>query len=213
MDIQKSKGYLIHVPNMDNVSIVCHNNASERCLEHTYLCLIYQDIPDIEDMVGHAKSIQRKKHEASKDQENTLEQAIKLYNEKQTKPQDEQRSLHTICRGVQEEWQKHQKKGKKSHQKVNMENNDWLIFKEEESIIEYCLELATQGFLLGHKTLKLHVDRLLQARLGNTIEEKKIDKDYIWATNETGFQPGGGLKSQVFDAIKQKIQHQQHDGN
>ncbi|KAF9236817.1 hypothetical protein BU15DRAFT_35278, partial [Melanogaster broomeanus] len=54
--------------------------------------------------------------------------------------------------------------GGRSCQQANEENNAWLTPEEEENIVEYCLELAVQGFLLTHRHLKLHVDSILQGQ-------------------------------------------------
>ncbi|KIJ18805.1 hypothetical protein PAXINDRAFT_70737 [Paxillus involutus ATCC 200175] len=43
--------------------------------------------------------------------------------------------------------------------------------------------------------------------------EKNINKDCLWGADETGFQPGGGLRERVIGPAKKKQQHQQHDGN
>jgi hypothetical protein len=49
--------------------------------------------------------------------------------------------------------------------------------------------------------------------LGNTIEEKGIEHDCIWAADESRFQPGKGLKEHVIGPAAQKNQYQQCDGN
>ena len=47
----------------------------------------------------------------------------------------------------------------------------------EESIVEYCLELAVRGFPFNHTTLKFHVDSILQAQLGGNFPETgKLDE-------------------------------------
>ncbi|KAG1855302.1 hypothetical protein F4604DRAFT_1590806, partial [Suillus subluteus] len=45
----------------------------------------------------------------------------------------------------------------------NMETKAWLTLKEEDKAVSYCLDLASRVFLLNHKTLKIHVDAILQA--------------------------------------------------
>ena len=47
----------------------------------------------------------------------------------------------------------------------------------------------------------------------DTLEKYNINEDCIWGADETGFQPGHGLKHRVIGATKQKIQHEQGDGN
>ncbi|KIJ12681.1 hypothetical protein PAXINDRAFT_55385, partial [Paxillus involutus ATCC 200175] len=37
--------------------------------------------------------------------------------------------------------------------------------------------------------------------------------DCLWAADETGFQPGGGLRERVIGPARKKRQHQQHDRN
>ncbi|KAG1834302.1 hypothetical protein F4604DRAFT_1515057, partial [Suillus subluteus] len=49
--------------------------------------------------------------------------------------------------------------------------------------------------------------------LGRTIKTEGIEDDCLWAADETGFQPGGGLKERVIRAANRKTQHQQRDGN
>ncbi|KIK97782.1 hypothetical protein PAXRUDRAFT_135622, partial [Paxillus rubicundulus Ve08.2h10] len=147
-------------------------------------------------------------------------------------------SRDTVCRRLDGGWSCHQ---------VNMEMNTWLIEEEEEQLITFCVELASQGFPLNHQALKLHVNAILHTRLGTsfpeagvgtnwtqhflerhtahlasywsvpldtahgravnkhtntawfdllgkTIAVQKIEEDCLWAADETGFQPGGGLR-------------------
>jgi hypothetical protein len=49
--------------------------------------------------------------------------------------------------------------------------------------------------------------------LGKTIEVNNIEPGCLWAADETGFQPGGGLRERVIGPARKKRQHQQHDGN
>ncbi|KIK75308.1 hypothetical protein PAXRUDRAFT_173211 [Paxillus rubicundulus Ve08.2h10] len=130
----------------------------------------------------------------------------------------------------------------------------------------FCLDLAARGFPLKHRSLKFHVDSVLQGRLGSgfpktgvgknwtdrflerhsdnlgrywsapldtargravnentnkawfdllgkTIDMNNIEEDCLWAADETGFQPGGGLWERVIGAAKKKRQHQQRNGN
>ena len=49
--------------------------------------------------------------------------------------------------------------------------------------------------------------------LGNTIKEKNIQEECMWASDESGFQPGMGFKERVIGPAKQKTQHLQRDGN
>jgi hypothetical protein len=44
--------------------------------------------------------------------------------------------------------------------------------------------------------------------LGNTIKEKGIEHDCIWAADKSRFQPGKGLKECVIDPTAQKNQYQ-----
>ncbi|KAG1877373.1 hypothetical protein F4604DRAFT_1680054 [Suillus subluteus] len=49
--------------------------------------------------------------------------------------------------------------------------------------------------------------------LEETLEEKNIEPDCIWAADESGFQPGEGLKECVFGPAGRSNQYQQCDGN
>jgi hypothetical protein len=49
--------------------------------------------------------------------------------------------------------------------------------------------------------------------LDRTIKTEGIEDDCLWAANEMGFPPGGGLKVWVIRAANRKTQHQQRDGN
>jgi len=49
--------------------------------------------------------------------------------------------------------------------------------------------------------------------LDATIKNEKIEVDCLWASDETGFQLGGGTKECVFGLKVKKIQHQQCNGN
>ena len=101
--------------------------------------------------------------------------------------------MRVICREVQEEWrtQKRDKhivvshdmviwrlNGGQSCQEANSENHAWLTTAEEENVIDYLLDLAAQGFPLTQKTLKLHVDTLLQAWLGNAFPKTGVGHNW-----------------------------------
>lgn len=49
--------------------------------------------------------------------------------------------------------------------------------------------------------------------LKETLEEKNIEPDCIWAADKSGFQPGEGLKERVFGPAGRSNQYQQRDGN
>ena len=68
--------------------------------------------------------------------------------------------------------------GGQSCWEANSENHAWLTTAEEENVIDYLLDLAAQGFPLTHKTLKLHVDTFLQARLGNAFPETGVGHNW-----------------------------------
>ena len=78
--------------------------------------------------------------------------------------------------------------GGQSCQEANSENHAWLTTAEEENVIDYLLDLAAWGFPLTHKTLKLHVNTLLQAQLGNAFPETGVGHNWadhftIWHAN------------------------------
>ena len=142
-------------------------------------------------MAGHAKSISSKKREASQVQEAALEEAVLLYRGELTKLEGEHKSLQGICAEVQKKWQKqHQEvvvsvetvrrrvKGGRGCQEANLENHGWLTSEEEESVVEYCLELAARGFPFNHTTLKFHVDSILQTRLGKNFPETGVGTNW-----------------------------------
>jgi hypothetical protein len=230
-------------------------------------------------MTGQAKSKAEKQHIKITDQEEALTYAIKLHQEDEHKPEKERRSLRALCQEAEEEMDRQKKKVSLSHvtlkrqleggrscQQANEDNNAWLTPEEEENVVAYCLELAAWGFPLVHKTLKFHVDSILQAWLQNTFpktgvgknwterflnrhvgclgtywsstldtkrgravnehthkawfdllkdtqERYGIEQDCTWAVDETGFQPGSGLKQRVIGPAKRKMQYQQRDGN
>ena len=58
-----------------------------------------------------------------------------------------------------------------------------------------------------------HTNKAWFNLLGNTMQTQKIEKDCIWAADETGFQPGGGQTRRVIGFAKKQLQHQQRDGN
>jgi hypothetical protein len=232
-------------------------------------------------MTGRPKSQTKKTQIVSEHQEEAIADAVKIYQEDQQKPENERKSLRTICREVEGRWRKkagyaavsvsrdtvrRRLKGGRSCHQFNMENNAWLTVEEEEQMVTFCLDLAARGFPLNHRSLKLHVDSVLCGRLGSTfpetgvgknwidrflerhssdlgrywsapldmsrgravnentnkawfdllgktINEKNISEDCLWAADETGFQPGGGLRERVIRPAKKKRQHQQRDGN
>jgi hypothetical protein len=101
--------------------------------------------------------------------------------------------LQAICREVQEEWrtQKRDKhivvshdtviwrlNGGRSCREANSKNHAWLTTAEEENVIDYLLDLAAWGFPLTHKTLKRHVNTLLQAWLGNAFPETGVGHNW-----------------------------------
>lgn len=124
-------------------------------------------------------------------QEAALEEAVLLYRGELTKLEGEHKSLQGICAEVQKKWQKqHQEvvvsvetvrrrvKGGRGCQEANLENHGWLTSEEEESVVEYCLELAAQGFPFNHTTLKFHVDSILQTRLGKNFPETGVGTNW-----------------------------------
>jgi hypothetical protein len=49
--------------------------------------------------------------------------------------------------------------------------------------------------------------------LGDTIKDKNIPEELQYGVDETGVQPGGGLRERVIGPKGKKVQHQQRDGN
>jgi hypothetical protein len=132
------------------------------------------------EMVGQAKSQSRKQHITLTHQEEAITDAICQYNENKVKPKEEQKSLRAICREVQEEWrtQKRDKHIVVSHDTVIRRLNGGQSCQEANSENHAWLTTAEEGFPLTHKTLKLHVDTLLQARLGNAFPETGVGHNW-----------------------------------
>ncbi|KAF9224098.1 hypothetical protein BS17DRAFT_880130 [Gyrodon lividus] len=55
---------------------------------------------------------------------------------------------------------------------------DYKVEEAEENNVAYLLDLAGRGFPLTHKTLKLHVDTLLRARLGEAFPETGVGHNW-----------------------------------
>lgn len=66
---------------------------------------------------------------------------------------------------------------------------------------------GNQGHAVNKNTYKAWCDLLK-----DTLEKYAIKENCIWAADETGFQPGSGMKQCVISSAKQKMQHQQNDG-
>lgn len=49
--------------------------------------------------------------------------------------------------------------------------------------------------------------------LGETIKDNNIPEELQYGVDETGVQPGGGLRERVIGPKGKKVQHQQQDGN
>ncbi|KAG1877153.1 hypothetical protein C8R48DRAFT_563161, partial [Suillus tomentosus] len=130
----------------------------------------------------------KKKQLASQGKENAITAAVETYKIEQDKPKEEQRSLRRICKDVKEDWFiKHKKhvvinhntvsrrlKGGQSCSQFNMQTNAWLKPEEEDTVVLYCLNLASRAFPLNHRTLKIHVDAILQAWLGDDFPEDGV---------------------------------------
>ncbi|KAI6020338.1 hypothetical protein BKA83DRAFT_4527017 [Pisolithus microcarpus] len=138
-------------------------------------------------MPSRAKSQTKKKQIKSQYQEEALAQAIELYREEQKNPSDKQKGLRIICQEVEMKWKGknqyvkvdketvwRQLQGGRSCHQFNMEKNSWLTEEEEKTVVEFCLDCATRGFPLNHWSLKVHVDTILQSRLGDDFPESGI---------------------------------------
>ncbi|KAI6102391.1 hypothetical protein EDD16DRAFT_1494870, partial [Pisolithus croceorrhizus] len=67
--------------------------------------------------------------------------------------------------------------GRSCHQ-FNMEKNSWLTEEEEKTVVKFCLDCAAWGFPLNHRSLKFHVDAILQSRLGDDFPESGVGKNW-----------------------------------
>ncbi|KIJ12682.1 hypothetical protein PAXINDRAFT_82509, partial [Paxillus involutus ATCC 200175] len=110
------------------------------------------------------------------------------------KLEEDRRSLWTICHEVEARWRKKEGyagitvsrdtvrrrlNGGQSQHQFNMENNAWLTNKEEGQMIAFCLDLATRGFPLNHRSLKLHVDNIIHAWIGMAFPEAGVGTNWI----------------------------------
>ncbi|KAE9396382.1 hypothetical protein BT96DRAFT_824710, partial [Gymnopus androsaceus JB14] len=56
----------------------------------------------------------------------------------------------------------------------------WLTNSEARLIVDYCLEMANCGFPLSHEQIKMEVDTILRARLGDAFPEHGIGKQWTY---------------------------------
>ncbi|KAF8837152.1 hypothetical protein BDN67DRAFT_880592, partial [Paxillus ammoniavirescens] len=124
--------------------------------------------------------------------EKAIQLAVEAYQGEEGKPQQERQSLRQICRDVEVNYLRenkkrvcvsyntvsHQLKGGRSCAEFNHEANAWLKPEEEESVIAYCIELAIRAFLLSHKILKTHIDSILKARIGASFLNEGVRKSW-----------------------------------
>jgi len=142
-------------------------------------------------MPGIAASVAKKKLQAQEQKEKAIQQAVKYCQEDQSKPKKTQKGTRAICREVEEEWRGKGKPivvspatvgrclgGGRSSTEFNTEVNAWLTAEEEEQVVHYCLELANRGFPLTHKTLKQHVDTIMQAKNAESFPEHGVGKNW-----------------------------------
>ncbi|KIK76081.1 hypothetical protein PAXRUDRAFT_170958 [Paxillus rubicundulus Ve08.2h10] len=123
----------------------------------------------------------------------TVADVVNTYWEEQEQPAEDRKSLQTICQEVQGRWQSkkgyasvtvsrdtvgRRLDGGRSFHQVNVETNTWLIYEEEEQLITFCVELASQRFPLNHQALKLHVDAILHTQLGTSFPEAGVGTDW-----------------------------------
>ncbi|KAI6046735.1 hypothetical protein EDC04DRAFT_2597852 [Pisolithus marmoratus] len=178
-------------------------------------------------MPGCALSQTKKKQIQSELQEEAITQAVQLCKEEEKKLANERTSMRAICYKVEEEWKQKRKYvrvsrdtvhwqlqgGRSSHQ-FNMETNSWLT-KEEEDNHSAQLGCYWSSSLDSNHGCAVNANTHQEwfKLLEETIETYQIEQDCLWAADETGFQPGGGVKERVLGPAGAKIQHQQHDGN
>ncbi|KAE9391039.1 hypothetical protein BT96DRAFT_759175, partial [Gymnopus androsaceus JB14] len=56
----------------------------------------------------------------------------------------------------------------------------WLTNSEAHLIVDYCLEMANRGFPLSHEQIKMEVDAILQAQLGDAFPEHGVGKQWTY---------------------------------
>jgi len=55
----------------------------------------------------------------------------------------------------------------------------WLLPEEEETILEFTLEIASRGWPLEKERVKAHVDEICRVRLGETFPEKGVGLNWV----------------------------------
>ena len=145
-------------------------------------------------MVNHAKSDTLKRQIARKVKDNLMTQALSLYQTERSKPSEGKPvSLRKVCQRISDDYYSRTKK------RINLDHNTlarWekggtsltdhngkksrLTYDEQQVIVEYALEVARRGFPLSPKRLREHAEKILWARLGDSLCQGGLGKN--WAT-------------------------------
>ena len=148
----------------------------------------------LQNMVGIAKSQMLKKQILRKEVDDLKAYAVMCYNteqERKLEPGEKKKSSQQICKNVLDAHfaktgrciplahntlARHAKGGITLTQ--SNQQKSWLIPKEEETIVNFTVEIAQWGFPLSSWRLKEHCEAILQHRLGNNFLEEGLGKDW-----------------------------------
>ena len=122
-----------------------------------------------------------------------MARAVAMYQQEKAKAGKGKLGLRKVCTLIEKEFFKETKKtvtlnhntlrnlanGGTIHLEFNAEKS-WVTKEEAEEVINYTVELASQGWGLDHRRLKEHVDEICRARLGSKFPETGIGKQWTY---------------------------------
>ena len=145
-------------------------------------------------MVGLAKSQALKNQILRKEVDDLKAHAVALYTAEEQRalaPGEKKQSLRQICKDASDAHfaetgrriplahntlARHAKGGVTLTQ--SNQAKSWLTAEEEESIINFTIEVAQRGFPLSPRRLKEHCEAVLQYRLGKNFPEEGLGRDW-----------------------------------
>jgi hypothetical protein len=116
-----------------------------------------------------------------------------MYQQEKAKAGKGKLGLRKVCTLIEKEFFKETKKtvtlnhntlrnlanGGTIRSEFNAEKS-WVTKEEAEEVINYTVELASQGWGLDHRRLKEHVDEICRARLGSKFPETGVGKQWTY---------------------------------
>lgn len=141
-------------------------------------------------MPGRAQSTTKKIQEMQKEKENWGARAVAAYKTELLKP-GKQKGCRVIAKDFMHLYKKETGRdikldynvircgaqGGRSRAQVNAART-WLTPGETNIVIQYIVKCGHQGFLLSHKRLREHVNKILQAQLGVLFPEEGVGKKW-----------------------------------